>query len=123
MMLRTFLMWGLVTGTVAGIVLYPRDGESNRRTGRAFQAHPRRRWGLKPPPAAAGGLVQNCVCQRLRLLGAIVDRDAVIRVAAQEKAGVCGEPLFDRGDSLRMAEHVLRDGPLPADDVDEDRLG
>src|SRR4051812_33433029 len=55
------------------------------------------------------------------LFGAVVERDAVIGVAAEEQPRVPGRALLDPGDALAVAEQVLRDRPVPAHDVMKDR--
>src|SRR5207244_1875927 len=57
------------------------------------------------------------------LLGAIVEGDAVIGIAAQEEAGMAGEAGCNPGDALEMAQMVLRNGAVPADDLVIDRCG
>src|SRR5262249_31936928 len=59
--------------------------------------------------------------QDFPLFGAVVERDAAVRVSPQEEAGVAAAALLQAADALQVAQVVLRNGPRPADDVDERR--
>src|SRR5207248_2372772 len=51
------------------------------------------------------------------LFHAIVQRHSAIRIAAEEQTWMPPRPLFDPGDAFQVAEVILRDRLVPADDL------
>src|SRR5205823_4409563 len=58
-----------------------------------------------------------------RLFDTVVERNPVVGIAGEEEAGEAGGPGLDGGDPLAVADEVLRDGRLRADDPVKHRCG
>src|SRR5579884_861514 len=84
--------------------------------------------GMRHPHTSRGGgalavVGMDTLRQNIGLLGAVIERYAVIGVASQEQARVALDSIFNPTDALDVAELILRDRLLPADKPLKDRCG
>src|SRR5690349_4678182 len=66
-------------------------------------------------------IVANNGGKAFSLLGAVVQRHAAVAVAAQKKTGMPGSACFNSTYPLGVADVVLRNRAVPADDVVQNR--
>src|SRR3954451_1838771 len=89
----------------AGYVIKPPRGGDKKFRGKSAASRPRKLGKLGQPPG-----------QDFGLFGAVIEGHAVVSVAAEEQPRVTGGPLLDPGHAVEVAQVILRDGPVPADD-------